>query len=59
MECIELEVEMLGSLSMNMLKKENMMKQTSLDWVLSYNGHDNIVSVFLEDEECGVIRLVF
>lgn len=32
-------------------KKGDMVKQTSLDWVLSYNGHDDIVSVFLEDEE--------
>ena len=32
-------------------KKGNTVKTISLDWVLSYDGHDNIVSVFLEDEE--------
>lgn len=32
-------------------KKGDMVKQTSLDWVLSYNGHDDIVSVFLEGKE--------
>ena len=32
-------------------KKGATVKQTSLDWVLSYDGHDNIVSVFLEGKE--------